>query len=311
MKRLVAALLALGAVHCTVPADEGSAETAAEINVNAIDAASWMGAVDEQTSLSALSIPGTHESCARHEPLPGTAKCQSLGLGDQLEAGVRYLDIRCRHFHDHFEIHHDLVYQDMTFDDVLGEVIPFLDAHRSETVIMSIKEEYKADRNTRSFEDTFASYVAKAPARWYLDRAVPSLAAARGKIVLLRRFGAEHTGGLNARPWGDKATFSVDNDAHLRVQDRYEVKSNDDKWAAIDSLFDEAKTGDEKTLFLNYTSGYKPQLFGIPNIGKVADAINPKLDDYFVAAPKGRYGVVAMDFVNRERAALVLTKNFR
>ena len=310
MRRLLAVLLALGAVHCAAAGEDDAGASSADMS-QAIDPASWMKAVDANASLAALTIPGTHESCARHEPLPGTAKCQSLGLGDQLESGVRYLDVRCRHFHDHFEIHHDLVYQQMNFDDVLDEVLPFLEEHPSETVIMSVKEEYKADGNTRSFEDTFASYVAKAPARWYLDDAVPSLAAARGKIVLLRRFSAAHTGGLNGRPWGDKATFSIDNDAHLRVQDQYEVKSNDDKWKAVTSLFDEAKSGDENRLFLNYTSGYKPQLFGIPNVGKVSDSINPKLETYFEKAPKARYGVVAMDFVDKSRAGLVLAKNFR
>lgn len=310
MRRFLAAFLAFGAVHCAASGEDEVGATSADVT-QAVDPASWMRAVDASASLAALTIPGTHESCARHEPLPGTAKCQSLGVGDQLEAGVRYLDIRCRHFHDHFEIHHDLVYQQMNFDDVLDEVLPFLAQHPSETVIMSVKEEYKAEGNTRSFEDTFASYVKQAEARWYLGDDVPTLAEARGKIVLLRRFTAAHTGGLNGRPWADKATFSIDDDAHLRVQDQYEVKSNDDKWRAVESLFAEAKSGDESRLFLNYTSGYKPQLFGVPNVGKVSGFINPKLETYFETAPKGRYGVVAMDFVDKTRAGLVLGKNFR
>src|SRR5688500_16988143 len=57
----------------------------------------WMGSLPDATNVAQLSIPGTHDSGARTEPVGGTAKCQNLSIADQLTAGVRYLDIRCRH----------------------------------------------------------------------------------------------------------------------------------------------------------------------------------------------------------------------
>ena len=40
----------------------------------------WMSRLADDISLSDLNIPGTHNSAARYEPFPQTAKCQSLSL---------------------------------------------------------------------------------------------------------------------------------------------------------------------------------------------------------------------------------------
>jgi 1-phosphatidylinositol phosphodiesterase len=269
-----------------------------------------MSAVDGTRSLSELSVPGTHESCARHEPLPGTAKCQNLSIDEQLTAGVRYFDIRCHHFRDHFDINHGPISQQLTFEDVLASVHGFLDGHPSETVILSVKEEFTPLLNTRSFEATFESYVEKDKALWYLDTSVPKLAEVRGKAVLLRRFSATHDLGINASPWADRATFSIDNSAHLRIQDNYFVQNNGAKWSAITSLFEEAQKGPPGTLFLNYTSGYRPLLLDVPNVPDVANEINPKLDTFLEGGSNGRIGVLAMDFVDSGRASFVFERNF-
>src|SRR5687767_7668450 len=73
----------------------------------------WLTPLDGNLPLSQFSIPGTHDSGALVEPVSGTAKCQNLSIADQLNAGVRFLDIRCRHINDAFAIHHGAVYQNM------------------------------------------------------------------------------------------------------------------------------------------------------------------------------------------------------
>ena len=195
----------------------------------------WMTPLDGNLPLSQLSIPGTHDSGALVEPFSGTAKCQNLSIADQLNAGVRFLDIRCRHLNDAFPIHHGSVYQNMNFTDVLNATIGFLNSNPGETVIMSVKEEHTPSGNTRSFEATFDSYVAQNPSKWHLGSGIPTLTQARGKIVLFRRFGASSTPkGINASNWPDNTTFSTG--GTLRVQDRYNVSNNDSKWAAISRI---------------------------------------------------------------------------
>ena len=94
-------------------------------------------------------------------------KTQNLTIAEQLSIGVRFL-ISCRHIDDSFAIHHGPVYQKLNFDDVLNAVYAFLDSHPTETVIMSVKEEYNASNTTRSFEKTFDAYVQKNPSKWDL-----------------------------------------------------------------------------------------------------------------------------------------------
>ncbi|HEU4532474.1 MAG TPA: phosphatidylinositol-specific phospholipase C domain-containing protein, partial [Polyangiaceae bacterium] len=154
---------------------EGLAEAAR--GLGGVTGADWMSALNGELLLSQITVPGTHDTMALYEPVAGTAKCQSLSLADQLNAGVRFLDVRCRHFNNAFTIHHGSVYQNANFDDVLGATFAFLNAHPSEAVIMSVKEEHTAAGNTRSFEQTFDAYVAANPGKWNLGTDLPALGA--------------------------------------------------------------------------------------------------------------------------------------
>lgn len=263
----------------------------------------WMSFRNGASRLSELSIPGTHDSGALHEPAPGTSKCQDLSIAEQLDVGVRFLDVRCRHVNDAFAIHHGRVYQRQNFADVLSVVTQFLAANPGETVIMSVKEEYDPVGNTRTFEETFDDYVARDPRRWRLDAEIPTLDRARGRIVLLRRFGVKNgPKGVDASDWPDNATFER---GRLRVQDAYRVASTDEKWRAIVSMFDETEARPPDALHLNFCSGFET-VAGIPNITKVASDINPRLVAHLKANPGRRRGVVVMDFVDAAKCNLVI-----
>lgn len=270
-----------------------------------------MASLPDTVLLSELTLPGTHDAGAIHEPAAGIAKTQTLTFAEQLAAGVRYFDVRCRNFEDRFLIYHGSIDQDQTFDDVLATMVAFLAAHPSETLIVSIKEELAAQGATQSFEDVFASYVAAQPDRWALGATVPALGDVRGKLVLLRRFDAVTPIGIDAHPavWTDNATFSISGPANLRIEDEYMVTDDASKWAAITSLFGEAHAGnDPATLYLAYTSGYQ-MLMGLPNIPSVSDSINAMLDTEFASPAASRYGIVVMDFVTAARAHAVLSAN--
>lgn len=268
----------------------------------------WMTPLNGTLPLSQFSIPGTHDSGARVEPIAGTAKCQNLTIAEQLAAGVRFLDIRCRHIDNGFAIHHGQVYQNINFADVLNSTIGFLNSNPGETVIMSVKEEYDASNNNRSFEATFDSYVAQAPSKWLLGSGIPSLDAARGKIVLFRRFGAGSVPkGIDASSFPDNTTFSTG--GILRVQDRYNVSNNDTKWNSILAILNEARYGGPETLYVNFSSGTSSGIFGIPNITGVSNNINPRLTTFFNANPTGRFGAILMDFADAAKAQQIYNTN--
>ena len=270
----------------------------------------WMSGIDDTRSLTALSIPGTHDSGALHEPLAGLAKTQALTIAEQLDAGVRFLDLRARIIDDAFWLYHGSIDQDQAFVDVFATMYAFLDANPTETIIASLKEEAMPTGATRTFDAIFADYVAASPDRWHLGRAVPTLGDARGKIVLVRRFSTTIASplGIDAAPWADNATFSIDNgDAALRIQDEYIVTDNNAKWAAIEALL--AEPGAPSTLYLDYTSGYQPTPMGLPDILAVSNDINARLDTRLATAPDAPRGVLVMDYVTAARIGAVIQRN--
>ena len=118
---------------CSENTTERDSEGVKALNATAINKASlasvgisnWMSALQDNVSLSQISVPGTHDSGATVEFPSGTAKTQNLTIAEQLSIGVRFLDIRCRHIDDSFAIHHGPVYQKLNFDDVLNAVYAF------------------------------------------------------------------------------------------------------------------------------------------------------------------------------------------
>ncbi len=268
----------------------------------------WMASQPDATSLASLSIPGTHDSSARFEPQAGLAKTQDLTIAEQLAAGVRYLDVRCRHVDDGFLLYHGAIDQNQTFEELLVTLDTFLAEHPTEAIIASVKEEATPSGNTRAFDATLASYLTD---RWSIAPAVPVLGDVRGKVVLLRRFTSTMAPlGIDATAWPDNTTFSIANAASLRIQDAYMVTDNSAKWTAITALLGEARAATGITLFLDYTSGYQT-MSALPNIPIVADDINARLDSYLAdpANAQAHLGVLVMDHVTMARVQAVAASN--
>jgi 1-phosphatidylinositol phosphodiesterase len=274
-----------------------------------VDTVNWMSEIDGNKMLSELTIPGTHDTCALYEPLSSLAKCQNMVLNEQLNAGVRYIDIRCRHINNKFAIHHGMVYQNINFDNVRNICVQFLNAHPTETIIMHVKEEYNPTGNTRTFEQTFDSYLRGYESIFYLGDTIPKLGDARGKIVLLRRFAISTTPrGIDATGWKDNATFIKDlaSGSKLCIQDEYK-KPRETKWNAIKSLLERSiSSGQSNTLYINYTSGTGSNI--IPNIRSISDYVNPRVNNYLTGR-SGRFGIIAMDFIDIDLSKLIINSN--
>ena len=293
----------------------------------------WMEFVNDDVRLSRLNIPGTHNSGALHD-LPtifasGTAKCQDLTIKEQLEIGVRYLDIRCRHIDNVFTIHHGRVYQKQNFGDVLNTCYSFLARHPSETIIMSVKREHTSENNTRSFVETFNErYLSRRPSRWYLGDTIPALGDVRGKIVLLRRFGGTNDGINASSGWKDNTTSFIDrSDASILVQDFYrhegdrndaEVKKNAFTQAISQyrSLFSESSSEYDDLLFINFSSGYYVRrITGVPEYPEFAKDMNPflwgVLASYLLQPESSPLpGITVMDFVPSYVTSGIVRTNF-
>jgi hypothetical protein len=123
----------------------------------------------------------------------------------------------------------------------------------------------------------------------------------RGKIVLLRRFGASNLPlGIDGSNWPDNTTFQVNS---LVVEDNYQVSDDGTKWSQILNNWNSSLPGSPWYLYITFASGVQSGAFGIPNIPAVSNTINPDLANYFSSATRGMFGVIPMDFADSSHAA--------
>lgn len=201
--------------------------------------AAWMRELRDEYPLSMLSIPGTHNSPTCYVALP-SVRCQAVGVREQLDNGVRFLDIRvsANRDSDDLALVHSVFPISLTgtkyFSDLLRELYAFLEANPSEALLMSVKREGTGRGTDQQLsQHLFKRYCGGNDAhRWFTEPRIPTLGETRGKIVLVRRFNiddalrAEHEGkgwGIDAAAWPDNCADGTTGSGLIRVQDFYEV----------------------------------------------------------------------------------------
>jgi 1-phosphatidylinositol phosphodiesterase len=256
---------------------------------------SWMLRLPDSVQLSRLSLPGTHDSCAlRNGPSFGFAKCQTWQLGDQLKAGIRFIDIRCRHVSDELLIYHGVVDQKTTFREVRDVCREFLKQHPSECILMSVKEESTAKDNSRSFAETFADLTESDGKLWHVSREIPQLGSVRNRIVLVDRVGT--LGGLQ---W-----------AGMERQDRYNA-SVELKTKLIRSHLEKASSTSESQWFINFCSGTVPGSLMTPRkYALQSNEVALKFLRQLNSRAPVRLGTIVMDFPGEELIERIVKTNF-
>lgn len=202
---------------------------------------SWMQELRDDTLLSSLSIPGTHNSPTCHVA-PPSVRCQAVSPKEQLENGVRFFDIRVQPQYpgdaskDELILVHSAFPISLTgnkyFKDLMADVNDFLNRNPSETLIISLKKEGTGNATDEQLSRIVRDHYATPESRWYTDPGVPTLGDVRGKIVLVRRFSleeglkGEHDGrgfGIDGSGWADNTPNATCPAGELCVQDFYEV----------------------------------------------------------------------------------------
>ncbi|MEU6736219.1 phosphatidylinositol-specific phospholipase C [Streptomyces physcomitrii] len=238
----------------------------------------WMGGIGDATALRALTIPGTHDSGARFGG--PWVECQDLLIREQLDAGVRFLDIRCRLFENAFTIHHAAFYQNLNFDDVLTACRDFLAARPSETVLMRVKQEY-SEESDAEFRRVFDDYLDGKGWRslFHIADALPALGEARGKVVLIA-----DNGGLPGVRWGDASVFDIQDDYNAEPLRKYPL---------IEDHFRKAANEPGKQ-YINFVS-----TAALLPPSSNAERLNPQVRDFLNGSEAGGWqglGIVPLDF---------------
>ena len=247
--------------------------------------------VNDTTLVKDMNIPGTHDTMALYSIGDLAGQCQSLKLQDQLNIGVRFLDIRLQLVDNQLKAVHGFVDQRDNFENIVNTVGSFLKTHNSEFVIMSIKEEAEAKKSSISFDSAVKQYQ---KSYWYTPEniATTTLGQLRGKLVVLSRY-ANSTIGIPAfAGWLDNATFDLPNGIH--VQDEYKLKKVETKLEAIKTCF----SSTSESLKINFLSGYIDGGFPPSYAPSVANTINPWIKENI--KNYNNRGIVLYDFVTSE-----------
>ncbi len=298
----------------------------------------WMARLKNETLISKLSIPGTHETLARYNSIFSLhAQCNTLPLIDQLNAGIRLIDIRCRWASTNpdpntfIEIWHGIIYQYALFNrDVLEVCKFFLERHPSETIFMRVQQTggKRFEEFWTRFKEAVENDLGSDGVIWdgsYYDGSpafskIPSLGEVRGKIVILQEFtpietdrpvlGLEYTnGGLFDLQTGKFNEFGL-----------YYVKSKFDEF--LEHALHANSLGNDKIVVTSFGGGIYPLLDSTPKIIALGCnalfcgpevGMNKRLYDSDVLAtpPKDiSLGMISLDFPGGGLIRKIIDLNF-
>ena len=280
-----------------------------------------LSGLDDRAYLSELNIAGTHDSATAYVSMENMARCQNKTIAEQLNMGVRLLDIRLTKKGDEFYLVHAFAdcFSDeaktkrLTFGEVLESCKAFLSENPAETVILSIKQD-RGIINRWFFPPFYDKYIRGDESSWYLENKVPTLGECRGKLVLMRRcrvwknFYKTAVGGLNFSFWPDQARrrmkakmVKLNHDTKSIVQDRY-CLALEPKWICCENYMNSAVT-DKNNLALHYIS---TSVKTDGNLVGTAEYVNKKFMEYPL---RKKTGWIFCDFPTTEMIEKIMTSN--
>lgn len=225
----------------------------------------WMTALRDDVVLTELSIPRTHDSLSLYEGLLGVGQTQSMSLENQLESGIRALDIRCRIKEGRCQIVHGPIDLGVTLDDVFNTLREFLAKNPGEAVMVDVTFPEKKHPLEQDSDDILAEWpeifwtkyrqpnsdiiwTPPPPGACSNSRANPRLGDIRGKIVLTKSFGWPGSA-VNFDEKGGQVPLLDSNEMKKYVGRKFyggfEVSSLDklyDKWELVKAGLDAMRT---------------------------------------------------------------------
>lgn len=290
----------------------------------------WMKGIPDNFLISEINLPGTHNSATKRVRFPFISQCQNASIFEQLNMGVRFLDIRVETSDNRLKLVHGIAdcfkptdkKERLFLEDVIEDCASFLRANPSETVIFSLKRDH-GDSEERVFDLFFKKYVSD-NGIWYKENRIPALGEVRGRLVLLRRCcidtdNDEYTDlntGLNFTGWRDRGkrngggydiipipTRKNTSAGAFLLQDMYKLKPRN-KWekAILPLLEDTAK---ENAIVLNFFTASS----GLRTPKKYARYVYKRFNKIELT-PFKKYGWLILDFPTEKICRRIVLTNF-
>lgn len=300
----------------------------------------WMAGIPDEALLSSINIPATHDTGTAGVvedlvPSVSITSCQNLYYDEQLNMGARSFDIRANATKDDASaadvkiVHGGELWQcqekngnDLTLQSILNTSLGFLEKHKSETVILTVKPDAGS---TIGLEHAVAEFIEKNKDKVYSGGDIPSMKEARGKIIFLRRFNltknydssVERAMGFNLTNWDNikykdyKYAYKLYDDGknHVYIQDAYNTYGSE-KWPYILETMKQT-TGQDTSHPIEYNSwvfNYTSCSQGAP-LG-LTQEINPRLFKDEDNCIDNRFlGTVMLNFIDEPMSRLIYETN--
>lgn len=260
----------------------------------------WMANLPDQTMLSQVSLPGTHDTMARFGGF--AAKTQSMTLQAQLDSGIRFLDIRtdfvkgdpklknhCKAYDSStgvalpaddpsdctFQIYHGPTYQQAEFrSDVLDVAIDFLDQHPTETIVMRLRREANRNGSGDRIKEFFSTHMNSLLGQPQINSRMLTNSSCSNRLSVTLGSGSRDCDARGKivifhENWGavNKSVFSFDstsaNSPNLEQQNEFNITTVGGmykKWEAIQDHLDLTDSGLNAT---DFSLNYLSANFGL------------------------------------------------
>ncbi|KKF95516.1 1-phosphatidylinositol phosphodiesterase [Ceratocystis platani] len=236
---------------------------------------SWMGTIADDTPLSSLSIPGTHNSMT-YSLTSKLKRSQNVPLDKQLAGGI-------------------------SLKDVWETMFDFLQNNPSEAIVLRIQKGGIFDSSTTfatAFDNQFyssVSFVQRSSKFIYSEgvdgvSTIPTLGKLRGKIFILQDFETDPVG-RHGLPWNSRTVSNY----HSKFS--FGTMFSDMKWDNIKAHFSEPLPKDSNQLRITYTtasSGVSPVNIAAQN--HPGFGMNRLLGEYLSYNRGDCFGIIVMDF---------------
>ena len=294
-----------------------------------ITANSWMTAIDDDTKIALLTIPGTHDAATSTCSAPG--RCQTLTIPQQLECGVRAFDLRPTMDNNTTlgNIYHTILDTGVSMADAMTYFDNFLKAHPGEGIIVLMRYEIERQVFVRIEEDYYKSAMKNFlwDNKIYQSRMAAfnksmTMKDLRGRILIISRndlspvstFETAYTQWSHSNSVGEALyIYGTGGLGRIYVQDMYSTAQNGNSSEAdflakkkelVCKLMDITvpfREGDQNNWVINYCSGYAGSALASDSYAKNAASTNPATLEHIRAnTGKGFTGIVMMDYAGTD-----------
>ncbi len=266
----------------------------------------WMSMLDitPVTTLADITIPGTHDSATWKGSR--ASQCQKLTMRQQLEAGIRWFDLRLSVSGDDMLVYHGPESQDIYLaKDLLPVIKDFLATYSSETVIICVQNVSWSHQKSQFDPLLKKLLIAGVSHNKLYDRPhMPKLVDLAGCVVLMRQ-DAGATFGIMAQDWPDDDSGVVNDPSgnfNYSVQNVYKFGPDvlTAKWGQVHAQMERSVNKTDGTAwYVNFTSASRAPITDPIDIaiGSGPNSINYRLHSYLCqqAGPQ-LFGTVPIDF---------------